>query len=135
MEARPALRRLFHDPWIDRPIFGVLQCARLVRAECASQRQTKIPAFPVAVVVDDAYFVIAEAVSAILIEKEKRVINKKLPHAFTLEIENIPARPGLVGEKERVPVLRRSIFRSLLPVKKPQTFSSKAAPCMVEHKV
>src|SRR6266478_464136 len=135
MEARPALGRLLHHPWIDWPIFGVLQCARLVRAQCASQRLTKIPTSSVAVAVDDAYFVIAKAVNAILIEKEKRVINKKLPHAFTLEIENIPARPGLVGEKKRVPVLRRSNFRSLLPVKKPQTFSSKAAPCMVEDKV
>ena len=135
MEARPAIGRLLDHPWIDRPIFGVLQCARLVRAQCASQRLTKIPASPVAVVVDDAYFVIAKAVNAILIEKEKRVINKKLPHSLTLEIENIPACPGFVREKERVPVFWRTIFRSLLPVKEPQTFGSKAASCMVEHKV
>ncbi len=96
MEARPALGRLFHDPWIDRPILGVLQCARLVRAERASQRLTKIPASPVAVVVDDAYFVIAKAVNAILIEQEKRVVNQKLSHAVTLEIENISARPTFV---------------------------------------
>src|SRR5713101_4485256 len=135
MEARPAIGRLFGHPWIDRPIFGVLQCARPMRAECASQCLTKIPAFPIAVAVDNAHFVIAEAVNAIFIEQEERVINKKLSHAVTLEIENIPARPGFVGEEEGVPVLRRRILRSILPIKKPQTFSSKAATCMVEDKV
>ena len=106
-----------------------------MHAQSASQRLTKIPASPVAIAVDNADFIIAEAVNAIFVEQEKRIINKKLPHATTLEVENISARPSLVGEKERVPILRRSIFGSVLPIKEPQTFSSETAACMVEDKV
>src|SRR2546427_8325668 len=135
MEACPTSRRLPYYPWVDWPIFGVLQRARPMHAECASQSLTKIPASPVAIAVDDADFIIAEAVNAIFIEQEERVINKKLSHAFTLEIENISSRPGFVGEKERVPVLWRSIFRTNLTIKEPQTFSSETAAGMVEDKV
>ena len=106
-----------------------------MRAQCARQSLAKIPASSVAVAVDDADFIIAEAVNAIFIEQEECVINKKLPHPITLEIENIPARPSFVGEKERVPVLGRSIFRTNLTIKEPQTFSSETAACMVEDKV
>ena len=67
-----------------------------MRAERASQGLTKIPTSPVAIAVDDADFVIAEAVNAIFIEQEKCVINKKLSHPVTLEIENISARPTFV---------------------------------------
>src|SRR5436190_21921643 len=101
MEARAAIGCFFYHPRIDRPIFGVLQCARPVRAECASQCLTKIPASPVAIAIDNSDFIIAEAVNAILIEQEESVINKKLPHTITLEIENIYSRPSLVGEEER----------------------------------
>src|SRR5712691_3352213 len=110
METRPAIGRLFHDPWIGWPIFGVLQRARPMHAQGASQRLTKIPTSPITIAVDNAYLVIAEAVNAIFIEQEERVINKKLPHPITLEVENISARPSLVGEKERVPIFWRCIF-------------------------
>src|SRR5204863_426941 len=135
MEARTAIERLFHQPRIHRPIFGVLQRARSVRAECASQCLAKIPTSAVAVAIDNADFIIAKAVNAIFIEQEESVINKKLPHAITLKIENISSRPGLVGEEERVPIFRRCIFESVLPIEKPQTLSSKTATCVVEDKV
>ena len=106
-----------------------------MRAKRASERLTKIPASAVAIAVDHTDFVIAEAVNAILVEKEKRVINEKLPDPIILEIKNISARPTFVGEEERVPVLRWSIFRSILAIKKPQAFSSEPAPGMVEDKV
>src|SRR5260370_26451354 len=100
MEARTAIGLVLHHPWIDRPIFSMLQCARLMRAECAGQCLAKIPASPVAIAVDDAYFVITEAVNAIFIAQEERVINKKLPYTITLEIANISARPRLLVETE-----------------------------------
>src|SRR5437762_11223568 len=134
MEARTAIGPFFHHPWIDRPIFGVLQRARPVGAECASQCLAKIPTSPVAIAVDNTDFNIAEAVNAIFTEQEESVTNKKLPHAITLEIENISSRPGLVGEEERVPIFRRCIFESVLPIEKPQTLSSKTATCVVEDK-
>ena len=109
MKARAAIGRLFHHPRIDRPIFGVLQCTWPMRAECASQGLAKIPTSPVAIAIDNADSIIAEAVNAIFIEQEESVINKKLPNTITLEIENISSRPSLVGEEERVPVFRRSI--------------------------
>ena len=71
-----------------------------MRAQCARQSLAKIPASSVAVAVDDADFIIAEAVNAIFIEQEERVINKELSHAVTLEIKNISSRPSLVGKEE-----------------------------------
>src|SRR5437867_8960169 len=100
MKARAAVGRFLYHPRTDRPIFGVLQCTRPMRAEGASQSLAKIPASSIAIVVDNADFVIAEAVNAIFIEQEECIVNKELPHAITLEIENISTCPGFVGEKE-----------------------------------
>src|SRR5438094_2933073 len=100
MEACPTSRRFLYYPRIGWPVLCVLQRARPMHAQSASQRLTKIPASPVAIAVDNADFIIAEAVNAILVEQKERVIDKKLSHAITLEIKNISSRPGLVGEVE-----------------------------------
>ena len=75
-----------------------------MRAQRRGEVLAEAPAVRRAVVIDDADLVVAEAVDAVLVEKELRVLDEEVAHLRFAEVEHQPARMSFVGEVQRVDV-------------------------------
>src|SRR5438034_1129074 len=80
MKARAAVGRFLYHPRTDRPIFGVLQCTRPMRAEGASQSLAKI---------DERLKLIHLAAEMLLFERRKPFRVKQFIRAGEIECEAI----------------------------------------------
>ena len=78
-----------------RPSIGLLERARPVLVERRGQVLAKTPAVRRAVMIDDAHLVVAEAIDAIFIKKELRVLNQEVAHFGLAEVEHKAAGMAL----------------------------------------
>ena len=102
-----------------------------MRADCGGEVLAEAPAVRRAVVVDDADLVVAEAVDAILVEQELRVLNEEVAHFRFAEVEHEAARVSFVGEVERVAVARAG----RLPIEEVQALVAEITARMVVDEI
>ena len=88
------------------------------------------PAVGRAVVVDDAHLIVAEAIDAVLVEKELRVLDEEVAHLRFAEVEHQSAGMSLVGEVQRIAV---SAVRRL-PIEEVQAFVAEVAAALAQAK-
>ena len=126
-----AVGRRFHDVRIDVPVLRLVERAGPMRAQGRGEILAEAPSVRRAVVVDHADLVVTEAVDAVLVEKELRVLNEEVAHLGFPEVEHQPARVSLVGEVQRIAV--PGVGR--LPIEEVQAFVAEVAAGVVVDEI
>lgn len=82
--------RALDDSGIDVPVFGDAECTWADETQGVGQVLAKRPTVRHTVVVDDADLIVAEAIDAVFVEEEARVLDQEVAHLGLAEIEDQP---------------------------------------------